>query len=98
MSLQMMSTVWDTPAPLVQKMVLLRIADQCGDDGLFKIDQQAAAKACGIDEISFTQCLARLESDGLLRLTARTYGPSGNVIAHGALDLKSAAPFRAKND
>ena len=75
MSIQLMGAAWEESVPLPQKLVLLKIADAAGDNGAFKVDQLAAAKACRIDEAEFIRCIASLESDGLLRLKARTCGP-----------------------
>ena len=98
MSIEMMTLAWGIEIPATEKIVLLKIADGSGDDGSFSINQKATYIACGVNERDFSGCIFRLQEEGVISITAFTNSPSGNVMAHGKLNLGSRRTFRAKND
>lgn len=92
MSLAAMACAWDLDVPAVQKIVLLRIADGCGDEGgAFCLTLSATARACGLSDAALKDCIESLQKDGLLVIGTVTSGDDWSVVVHGQLMLKSAA-------
>lgn len=71
MSIRVMSLVWETQLSMVEKMVLLAIADAANDEGLAWPSHSTLAKKCGAVRGTIKNALDRLRDHGVLSFERR---------------------------
>lgn len=90
MSATMMQWAWRQALAPRERLVLLALADECGDDGLWLSNPARLAAKAGADRLGLDEALGALEAAGLAeahrhsdRLSVRLLADGGEVGGAG---------------